>query len=272
MNSYLWILITTIVIAVVLAVLVNKVIPLKMYGVVKVIFWAIIGFLGYQLTNSVFEPVRFNKEKVARYKTVITNLKDIRNTEILHGKLKGEYSDNWQELIKFIETAQIPIIVQYDSIIKYDDKATGITGLEREIKVIDTLRWVSVKDSLFKNSTRYKSMMYIPVKDKFLYYKTAGKDSIVSLLADDPANYNGSELKPLTFELKTADFPYRGDTLSLFRARIDKKYILADQNPDLVNQERQALENDQIKGAMLLIGSLEEVKESGNWPPLYEKK
>jgi hypothetical protein len=75
----------------------------------------------------------------------------------------------------------------------------------------------------------------------------------------------------MTFELKTSKFVYKKDTLSLFRVMIDKKDILFDQNQDLVSQERQALENDQIKGPAIVVGSLDEVNENGNWPPLYDK-
>jgi len=267
-NSFLWIAVATIVIAVGLAFLVNKVIPLKMYGIVKVLFLAIIAFLGYQLFNSVFEPVRFNKEKVKRYETVIPNLKKIRSAEVFHNKLKGKYTDNWNELIQFIETAQIPIIVQRDS--AYEVNINGI-DIDKEMKVLDTIAWVPVKDSLFKGKDDYKTMMYIPIKEEFLYYKVEGKDTITTLLADNPATYNGGEYKPTTFDLKTAKFVYKRDTLSLFRVMLDKKHILTGQHSDLVNQERQALENDQIKGSALVVGSLEEVNENGNWPPLYDK-
>lgn len=268
-NSFLWIAIATIVIAVGLAFLINKVIPLKLYGVVKVLFLLIIAFLGYQLFNSVFEPVRFNKEKVKRYETVIPNLKKIRDAEVFHGKLKGKYTSNWDELIQFIETAQIPIIQQRDSI--YTVKISGI-DTEKEMKVIDTLRYVSVKDSLYKGKDVYKFMKYVPVKDKFLYYKVEDKDTITTLLADNPATYKGGEYKPMIFDLKTAKFPYKNDTLSLFRVKLDKKFILTGLNKDLISQERQVLENDQIKGPALIVGSLEEVNENGNWPPLYDKK
>ncbi len=268
MNSFPVIFLVTLLIVVGLAVLINKVIPLKMYGVTKAILWLVIAFLGYQLFNSVFEPVRFNKEKVARYQSAIANLKDVKSAEVMHGKLKGKYTDNWQELIQFIETAKIPIIEQRDSV--YQVTIAGIDQT-KEMKVLDTIAWVAVKDSLFKTSKRYKNMMYVPVKDNFLYYKVEGKDTITTLLADNPATYKGGEYKPMTFELKTAKFPYKGDTLSLFRVKMDKKYILTGQNKDLINQERQALENDQIKGAALVVGSLQEVNENGNWPPLYDK-
>jgi hypothetical protein len=267
-NSFLWIAIVTIVIAVGLAFLVNKVIPLKMYGIVKILFLVVIAFLGYQLFNSVFEPVRFNTEKVKRYETVIPNLKKIRDAEVFHAKLKGKYTDNWNELIQFIETAKIPIIVQRDS--AYTVQINGI-DTPKEMKVLDTIAWVPVKDSLFKGKDDYKSMMYVPIKDKFLYYKGEGKNIDRTLLADNPATYNGGEYKPMTFDLKTSKFVYKKDTLSLFRVMIDKKDILFDQNQDLVSQERQALENDQIKGPAIVVGSLDEVNENGNWPPLYDK-
>ncbi len=268
MNSFPIIFAVTLAIVAILTYLINKVIPLKLYPLVKVILWGVIAFLGYQLYNSVFEPVRFNKEKVKRYKSVIANLKDIQKAEVMHGKLKGVYTSKWSELIHFIENDSIPIIQQRDSIYK-----VTIAGIdqEKEMKVIDTLRKIPVIDSLFKGKIHYRRMKYIPIKNKYLYYKVEGKDTLTTLLADSPATYKG-EYTPMTFKLETTKFPYKGDTLSLFRVQLDKKYILTGQNKDLINQERQALENDQIKGEYVRIGSLQEVKENGNWPPLYDKE
>ena len=63
-----------------------------------------------------------------------------------------------------------------------------------------------------------------------------------------------------------------GLVVATFRARTPKKAILAGMNESLLKQEIEAVENDQIKGEFVSVGSLEEVTTGGNWPPAYDKK
>ena len=56
---------------------------------------------------------------------------------------------------------------EYDRVYRID--------MLREIQITDTLGFVSVKDSLFGESDRYKSMMNIPIK---------GVDAVFSMEAD----------------------------------------------------------------------------------------
>ena len=62
-----------------------------------------------------------------------------------------------------------------------------------------------------------------------------------------------------------------GLQVPVFEARIDKELILSDLDRSLVKQEREAIGGDEVKGAYLSVGSLEEVNSNGNWPPFYDK-
>jgi hypothetical protein len=112
----------------------------------------------------------------------------------------------------------------------------------REIIVVDTLGFASVKDSLFKDSERYKSMMYIPVK---------GQEDARFTLNTDILDNNG----------------YR---LPVFEVKVRKDVILHDQDKYLVALEKEVLSVDGVNGPEITLGSLTEVSTSGNWPTTYD--
>ena len=106
--------------------------------------------------------------------------------------------------------------------------------------IIDTLGTVSVKDSLFKKSNRYKTMMNVPV----------GKEG---------AN----------FDLKAGFVNQNDINIPVFEASVKKEVLLYDQNPDLVAQENQVIAVDGVNGDAIKVGSMNEVKTNGNWPKTY---
>ncbi|NPA43005.1 MAG: hypothetical protein GXO27_03130 [Chlorobi bacterium] len=199
-------------------------------------------YLGYKIYDSITAPVRFNKIKKERYAKVIRRLKDIRDSEVAMRTITGDYTASFDSLIQFVDTAKFPIIQQRDSVIKKFDRFRGIET-EEEIIIIDTLGFVPVKDSLFKNDDRYKEMMWVPIP--------------------------GRE-KQVKFELRKG-YIKKGDVkLPVFEARVAKREILWDQPEDLVAQEENVISTEEINGPYIIVGSLEEVTTSGNWPKVYD--
>ena len=100
---------------------------------------------------------------------------------------------------------------------------------------------MSVKDSLFANSSDYKNMASIPIE---------GVESLFSLKADiiDKNGYN----------------------VPVFEVRVSKDVILFDQNKDLLNQEKETISVDGVNGPDLVLGSLTDVSTSGNWPTTFD--
>ncbi len=230
-----------------LAVLLEKYVPLKLNPVISVVLWAVILFLGYSLYKSINGPVEFNKVKEARYAKVIVNLKDIRSAELAHQQLTGSYTGSFDSLVRFIDTAQYAIIERRDT--SYADveknKAYGLGndgGYYIEDIIIDTLGFSSVKDSLFGTTDRYKTMMNIPLE-----------------VAD------GAQ-----FELSAGKYEKNGDLYSVFEARVSKKVILSDQNPDLLYQEEDLISVDGINGPYVKVGAMDDIDTSGNWPKGYD--
>lgn len=212
--------------------------------VIQIILWIVIVFLGWKLWNSIMGPVEFNKIKEARYAKVIANLKDIQSAELAHKEITGSFTGSWDSLVSFIDTAKFAITQRRDT--SYADvaknKAYGIeSGYFIEESLIDTLGFTPVKDSLFGNSDRYKTMMNVPVK---------GVDA--------------------QFDLKSGKIEKNDITYSVFEAKVPKDVVLQGLDKDLIIQEKQVQSVDGVNGPYIKVGSLEDVNTSGNWPKIYD--
>jgi len=224
--------------------LINKYVSAKVKPVILVVLWALIIYLAYINIQSIYEPLQFNKTKNKRYALVIENLKDLRSSQLAHRQVTGKFQSNFDNLVKFIDTAQFTITQRRDSSI-VDAELTrrygGVTTY-KDIIVIDTLGFVPVKDSLFKNSDRYKSMINLP----------------------EGAGEPGAKFK------MEAGFVERNNVkIPVFEVKVDKEIILFDQNKDLIAQEKEVVSVDGVNGPTLKVGSMDEVNTNGNWPKVY---
>jgi hypothetical protein len=228
--------------------LMEKYIPLKFNPTISIFLWVVILFLGYSLYKSIIGPVEFNKVKQVRYAKVIENLKDIRISELAHQEIEGKFSGNFDSLVQFLDTAKFAIIQRRDT--SYADveknRAFGLDaqkgGYYKEEIIVDTLRFASVKDSLFGDSDRYKTMMNIPLE-----------------IAD------GTK-----FQLKAGKYEKNDVLYSVFEASVAKRLILSDQDTDLIYQEEQLVSVDGINGPTVRVGTMNDIDTGGNWPKLYD--
>jgi len=213
-----------------------------MKTITQIVLWiACIGF-GYLIYQSVTGPMEFKKVKEERFSKVVSKLKDIRNAQEAYKTVTGKYANDFKSLISFVDTGNYTITQQRDSSYMEMDKTYGIELL-REVKIIDTLGFVSVKDSLFKNDDRYKSLMNVP-------------------------GAKGGE----KFEMKSKIIDKGGYKAPVFEAKVKKNVVLGDQAKDLLDRENVQLSVEEVNGDEIKVGSLEQVSTSGNWPPVYDKK
>lgn len=213
-----------------------------MKTVIQIVLWLIAIFLGYLIYQSVMGPVTFNKIKKERFYDAISSLKDIRVSQEACKTVTGRFAPSFPSLVNFVEKGQFVLTQQRDSSYMEFDKDYGI-DMQRDVKIIDTLGFVSVKDSLFKNSDRYKTMMNVPHAK------------------------NGEK-----FEMKSGIVEKNGFRASVFEAKVKKEVILHDQPKDLIARENAHQSVEEINGDEIIVGSLLEVSTSGNWPPLYDRK
>jgi len=223
---------------------IDKFVPVKLKPLVNILLWVGIIFLGYITFMSVYDEIKFHNIKEERYKKVIGNLVDIRDSQLAYQEVNGKFTNNYDSLIQFIETGKFAIIERRDSTILDVEKTRAYGGIKyyKEITITDTLSFASVKDSLFKTSSRYKTMMNIP------FTKEGTK-----------------------FTLKAGEIGEKEDKMyPVFEAVALKKDILHDQPKDLIAKENQAFSVEEIKGNSIKVGSMEEVKVNGNWPKVYD--
>ena len=219
---------------------IDKHLSQKLKPIVFIVFGLLSIFLGYKIYQSITGPIEFNKVKEERFSKVIDKLKDIRNAQEAYKSVNKKYTGDFTQLINFIDTGKYVITQQRDSSFMYFDEVYKIDQL-REVTIIDTLRFVSVKDSLFRNDSRYKT------------------------LADIPGAANGEKI-----QMKAAIIEKSGYKAPVFKAWVPKDVLLYDQQKSLRQKENAEKSVEQVNGNEISVGSLDEVSTSGNWPPVYD--
>ena len=213
-----------------------------MKAILQIVLWIVCIFLGYMIYKSVTGPIEFDKIKKERFAEVIDRLKDIRNAQEAYKTVNGRYANDFNSLVSFVDTANYTITQQRDSSYMEYDRVYQIDML-KEVTIIDTLGFVPVKDSIFKNSDRYKQMMNVP--------------------------YASNNEK---FTMKADIVEKGGYKAPVFEAKVPKSVILSDQPKDLLARENAQISVEEVNGSEIKVGSLTEVSTSGNWPPIYDKK
>ena len=207
---------------------------------IQAFLWLLIFFFSYQIYDSINGPISFNEVKNERYKKVINRLKDIRVSQIAHKDVKGYYANNFDSLINFIDNGIFTLIEKRDSSYLEYDRTYRIDML-REVIVVDTLGFVSVKDSLFKLDDNYKMMSKIPV---------------------DGVEEN--------FTINAEIIDKNGYNVPVFEVKVSKNIVLFDQDNDLLKEENETISVDGVNGSEIVLGSLTEVSVNGNWPTIFD--
>lgn len=232
------IIIASIVVTGFLAYAIVNFIPRKFHWTISIVLIALAAFLAYKINFEIQKPIQFNKEKKVRYAKVINNLKILRDAEIAHKKVTGNYTADGEALIQFIDTAQFAL-TQIRNVPKTINVGGGITK-EIEIRVVDTIGYEPVKTQFL--GLDYKNMLRIPGTDQQFKIEIGEIEKIAGLKA------------------------------SVFEIKVDKALILEGMDFNLINQEREAIGGEEIRGEFIRVGSLGEVSEDGNWPPSYDNR
>ncbi len=209
--------------------------------VLQLVLWVVIAALGYLLFNAIWGEVKFNEVKEARYSAAIKNMRDLRQAQLAHKTVTGTYQKDFDKLVRFIDTAEFTITQRRDTTVLDEEKTKRFrVDTFKEIVVIDTLGTRPVKDSLFKGSDRYKTMINVPVEGvNAKYTMDAGQ-----------------------IEKSNTMYP-------VFLISVKKDVLLADQPKDYVAKEKQIVSVDGVNGDALTVGSMETINTNGNWPKSY---
>ena len=208
----------------------------------ELFLWALSIFFASQIYSSINGPIKFNQVKNDRYTQVIDRLKDIRTAQIAHKDVNGFYANNFDSLVSFIDNGIFTVIEKRDSSYLEYNRTYRIDML-KEVEIVDTLGFVSVKDSLFGDNESYKMMAKVPIE---------GTDSEFSIKADI-IDKNGYQVP-------------------VFEVKVKKDIVLFDQNKDLLDQENKVVSVDGVNGPEIILGSMNDVSTSGNWPTIFDAK
>ncbi|MBW8244582.1 hypothetical protein K1F50_17370 [Muricauda oceani] len=221
---------------------IDRFLPQKVKPVLVILFGILSIFLGYKIYDSINAPIKFNKVRNERFTQVIKKLKDIRDSQEAYKTVNGKYANDFESLIKFIDTGNYTITTQRDSSFMRYDKVYQIE-MQQDTVIVDTLGTVKVKDSLFGADNRYKSMMDVPFAQ------------------------NNEK-----FEMKADIIDKSGYKAPVFEAKVKKEVVLYDQPQDLLEKEKAYQSVEEVNGAEIKVGSLTDVSTNGNWPPIYDRK
>jgi len=208
----------------------------------ELFLWVLSIFFASQIYSSINGPIKFNQVKNDRYTQVIDRLKDIRTAQIAHKDVNGFYANNFDSLVSFIDNGIFTLIEKRDSSYLEYNRTYRIDML-KEVEIVDTLGFVSVKDSLFGDNESYKMMAKVPID---------GTDS--------------------EFSIKANIIDKNGYQVPVFEVKVKKDIVLFDQNKDLLDQENKVISVDGVNGPEIILGSMTDVSTSGNWPTIFDAK
>lgn len=208
---------------------------------IQAALWIASIFFAYKIYDSVSGPIRFNKVKNQRYAKVINRMKDIRTAQIAHKDVTGVYANNFDSLVKFIDEGIFTLTEKRDSSYMEYDRTYRIDML-KEVIVVDTLGYVPVKDSLFKDTDRFRNMAFIPIEG----------------------------IEDSTFQIKAEVINKNGYKVPVFEVKISKNVVLFDQDDDFIKQENETVSVDGVNGPEIILGSLTNVSTNGNWPTIFD--
>ena len=212
-------------------------IPKKFHWIISLLLLLTSIFLGYKIYDSVIGDIRFNQEKVDRYQKTIDRLKLVRDAEVKYRTAKGDFTKSYDTLVMFIEQDSMPIIRSFERSKTVIDRGVPRVVEYKEDKIIGYTQVIDdFKDKDFKN------MMYIPGTDKKFELNTGYVEKGVN------------KYKAPVFEVK-----------------VNKRDILAGLNEELIERELSIVGVDEINGEYITVGTLDDVKDTGNWPPSYDK-
>lgn len=241
--------ILTCLIAIVLVKLIDKFLPRNARIFVALIFGVISIFLVYLIYSSITKPIEFKKAKEERYKLAVNKLIDLKKAQLGYKTIHGEYADSFEKLVNFVENDKFAIVTRRDTSIIDVEKnklyrievgPTGEGGFFKDIVIKDTIGYVNVKDSLFRDNENYKHLSSVTYKDI-----------------------------NVPIDLKTSFVERNDSKLPVFEATIDKNALLKGLDEELLAQENKVEDINEINGDKITLGSLVEVTLTGNWPRKY---
>ena len=192
--------------------------------------------LSYRIYRIIMQPIEFASIKEKRYEEITNRLEQLREAQLIFKSEYNQYANNFDDLVSFLQNAQVSIIERKDSsFMRYDKiyqtdmlKDTIIYRIIGQTSARDKL--ISSNPELFKGNFSVSDMRYIPF----------AKDSTEFSIATGHVDRNGVRVQ--VFEIKAPNTDFFHDIYDDYESLILGLRINA-----------------------LAIGSLTEPTLSGNW-------
>ena len=201
----------------------------KKLSIINIVLVLVAILLAYLVFDSIRQPVAFENTRRERELKVVQSLKDIRSTQTLFKQTYNRYTANFDSLIEYVKTGELPIVNMVP-----DPEDTTFTKT-----INDTVGYIKVIDSLFNSRENFD----------------------INSLRIVPFSQNEQ------FELQAGYIMRGGLKVAVFEAKTPYKSYLWDLDPQRVNNLR-AEQEDLDKYAGLKVGSMDEPSTSGNWESL----
>lgn len=235
------------VVAVVAVKLIDKFLPSNMRIFVQIALGLLTLLFGYFIYSSIMAPIRFDEMKQERFQVAVNKLLDIKKTQLSYKSVHKKYAPNFDELVRFVDNDKFEIIEVRDTSVWDVEKnrqfglpnAPG--GYKKDLKIEIPRGFKSVKDSLFKDTDRYKTMNVVKINDAIEV--------------------------PIT--MQTSAVTRKDRVFPTFYAFLDKNALLTDMDQELVKKENKKKDIAEINGDKITLGNLDDVSVVGNWPKKY---
>lgn len=222
---------------------------------IKILLVASIGLLAYFCVMSILTPIRFDETKTSRDKLVIQRLIDIRTAEVEYKTQKGVFTDNFDELIKFLKTSKKKTVLKEGSLTDLQLEA-GLTERSAVKIVRSGNRAEIIANGLenFRRDTAYVNMLEAIFSEKY-------DETTIDKIANIPFSNN----EKFTLKVNNDYTNSTGIRIPLFEASAHFKTYLYDLNhQELLNIIDLQTKLDKYSG--LKVGSVDEPNNnSGNW-------
>ena len=192
--------------------------------------------LSYRIYRIIMQPIEFASIKEKRYEKITNRLEQLREAQLIFKSEYNQYANNFDDLVSFLQNAQVSIIERKDSsFMRYDKvyqtdmlKDTIIYRIIGQTSARDKL--ISSNPELFKENFSISDLRYIPF----------ARDSTEFSIATGHVDRNGVRVQ--VFEIKAPNTDFFHDIYDDYESLIRGLRINA-----------------------LAIGSLTEPTLSGNW-------
>lgn len=194
--------------------------------------------LGYVTVKSILNPVEFDKQQDAREAILQKQLKKIANYQDAYESVNGRFATA-EELTDFLNNGRL-YYIRAEGEVTEAMREAGLTESQAVAQGLikrDTV-WISAKDSLLKDNTDVSRLFDVLSTGNKIKIDTAylqqevGKDTI---------------------------------NVSVFQATIPFEAYLSDLDQARLKQKKDALKAKAKSYPGLRVGSLQEVKLTGNW-------